>query len=159
MGKLPELTIIKDTREQKGWDFPCEEKVAGKVRFVGTEINTLDAGDYSIKGAEDLIRIERKYGFAELFGNMSPKESKDRFEREMERLRHIRHKYVLIEGNISNDMLTLSVPQIYKGPPGSSLMKWLIDLQFEYDVQLLPCGDAGKRMAKIIFEQIARKYL
>jgi hypothetical protein len=75
--KLPSIVIIRDTREKenKGWDFHGEDKKPGKVQILGTEEIVLNAGDYSIKGHEDLVRIERKQGFAEMFTNlMSPKD-------------------------------------------------------------------------------------
>jgi hypothetical protein len=163
MGKtLPEYYILRDNREknQKGWWFDEEEKVAGKTRILGTKECTLNAADYTIEGAEDLIRIERKYGFTELFGNMTPKESELRFVREMEKLRDIPHKYILIESNLSSDILQLSVQQFRGvGPPCHRIAKWLIDLEMEYNIHIWFVGDCGKRIAKSIFDSIARKYL
>lgn len=156
---LPEITIVRDTREKMGWDFPYEEKIAGKIRILGTVDEYIEEGDYTIKGAEDLIRIERKMGFGELFGNMIPRDHKERFEREIERLSNIRHKYIIIENNLSNDILGLSVAQFSKGPPCSSIVRWLIDLQINHDINIIFAGDAGKKVAKMIFDSIARRYL
>lgn len=47
------ITVIQDTREQKGWDN------LDPTRFI-VERATLHAGDYSIKGLESRLRIERK---------------------------------------------------------------------------------------------------
>lgn len=157
MSKL-DIFVIKDTREQKGWDFHPEEKKPGKLCILGTEIATLDAGDYTIKGYEDIIRIERKMGFAELFGNMTPLDHKERFEREMEKLRDIKHKYILVETSINNDMLGMAPPQFRGGIPSSAVMKWLLKLEMEYNIRTLFVGDAGKRVSKLIFEQIVSKY-
>jgi hypothetical protein len=156
---LPDITIIRDTREQKGWDFPAEEKQAGKIRIAGTIEQALDAGDYTIKGYEDLIRIERKYGFTELFGNLVPKEVQLRFEREMERLRPIPHKYIIIETSLSDDILGLSIPQMKFGPPASRIVKWLMEISLEYNVMPIFAGSCGKRVAKMIFDEVVRKYL
>lgn len=149
---LPEITIIRDTREQKGWIFEPEEKKPGKIRVLGTEVGTLDAADYSVKGYESLIRIERKNGFAELFCNMSPKAHKERFEREMEKLRDIPYKYLIIETVLSDDALCLSVPQMYKGPPSSSVLKWIYELEMEYGIVPIFANDAGKRTARYLIE-------
>lgn len=155
--KLPSITIIRDTREQKGWNFDPEEKVAGKIQILGTEVGTLDAGDYTIKGMEHIVRIERKFGFCELFGNMTPVSNRERFEREMEKLRPIPYKYLVIESSINDDILGLSVPQIYKGPPGSAVLKWIFELQVEFGIIPVFTGSCGKRVVKQIFEAIIRK--
>jgi hypothetical protein len=157
--RLPDITIVRDTREQKGWDFPEEEKQAGKIRVAGTVTATLDAGDYTIKGYEDLVRIERKYGFCELFGNMVPKEAELRFEREMEKLRNIPHKYIIIETSLSDDILGLSVPQMRFGMPANRLLKWLMEISIEYGVMPIFAGECGKRVARSIFDEVVRKYL
>jgi hypothetical protein len=90
---------------------------------------------------------------------MLPKDHELRFHREMEKLRDIPHKYILVESNINSDILQLSPSQIYKGPPSNAIVKWLLDIQLEYGVNVWFVGDAGKRVAKNIFDMIVRKYL
>ncbi len=159
--RLPSYSIIKDTREKEGqgWFFDAEEKRPGKCQILGTEVSCLDAADYSIKGATDLIRIERKFGMSELFGNMSPVANKERFEREMEKLRGVKYKYLIIEDCFSNDLLSLSVPQMVRGMPLSTVVKWIYELQMEYGIVPIPAGNCGKRIAKYLFELAARKHL
>lgn len=157
--RLPELVVLKDRREQKGWDFEPEEKVSGKMRIKGMEWATLDAADYTLKGFEDVVRIERKAGVCELFGNMIPKDNKDRFEREMEKLRGVRHKYIVIEDHMTNDMMGLTIPQFYKGAPGIAVVRWLFELQLKYDIVPVFAGNAGKKVARTIFESVIRKYM
>lgn len=160
MGKaLPDITIIRDTREKEGWVWEPEEKKPGKVRIAGMEVAGLTAGDYSIVGAEHIVRIERKNGFGELFGNMSPKSHKERFEREMEKLEDIPLKYIVIETSLNEDTLGLSVPQMRSGPPASSVLKWLTELQMTYGVHIIWAGDCGKKVAETIFRQVARRHL
>lgn len=162
MGKaLASYTIIKDTREHDnhGWVFEAEEKKPGKPQIVGMIEQCLDAGDYSIVGLEDKIRIERKNGFAELFGNYADKEHKERMIRECEKLRVIPHKYIVIETNLMEDTLGLGVPQMKFGPPVKRVVDWLLELQLEYNLVPIFAGDAGKYVAKSIFNQMARKYL
>src|SRR5687768_8444222 len=104
--KLKDIEIIRDNREKpgEGWFWESEEKRPGKMRISGTTNATLDAADYSVVGYENIVRIERKFGFSELFGNMTSKEHKERFEREMEKLSIIPHAYILIESNLSKDI-------------------------------------------------------
>lgn len=159
---LPVIKVLVDTREQKPWMFEPEEKVSGKIQFIGSEVVTLSAGDYTIsiddKPLNDIVVIERKMGFCELFGNMSPVSNKERFEREMEKLRNVPFKYLIIESSINSDIWGMSVPQ-YKsvGPPVSRVFEWVINLQQEYGIVPIWAGDCGKKCARRIFEQVARK--
>jgi len=159
--RLPKnVVIIRDTREKpdQGWMFQDTECKAGKINFSDTELCKLDCGDYSIKGMEHIITIERKNGFSELFGNMTPKSSKERFHREMERMQNVKHKYIVVEGNINKDVLGMCPPQMRNGPPGKKVLKWLHELELKYDVNVIFAGDCGKIVAKSIFENILRMY-
>ena len=51
----PKATVIVDTREQNPFSF-------GRFRgwFAGVEHKALQVGDYSIKGLEDVVTVERK---------------------------------------------------------------------------------------------------
>jgi len=158
--RLEPITIIRDTREKEdqGWFFEPEEKVSGKIQVLGTQVSCLDAADYSLLGYEDQIRIERKAGFQELFGNMCPAENKDRFEREMEKLREIPFKYLIVETNLNRDSWGMSIPQMYRGPNAGKVFEWLIQLQQEYNITPLFTGDCGKKVVRRIFETFIRKY-
>lgn len=154
-----DITIIKDSREQKGWEFEAEKKTNSMAKIEGTVVEALNAADYAIKGYEDLLRIERKAGMCELFNNMMPSHNNDRFIREMEKLKDIKHKYIIVEDNLSNDVLSLSVPQMYKGPPSNTILRWLLEIQIDYGVHTIFAGNAGKRVARNLFDLIVRKYL
>ena len=69
-------TVIKDTREQEGWFFTQTTACDGMVR------EKLDTGDYSLRGYEELLAIERKGKISEFARNIV----ENRFERELERL-------------------------------------------------------------------------
>lgn len=155
-----EITVRIDAREQTPWEFHKENKVGSSYKTIvsGSIVDSLDAADYSIVGYEHLVRIERKNGFQELFGNMMPKENKERFEREMEKLISIPHKYILIETNLNKDTLGMSIPQMYKGPPCNSIIKWLMNLQLQYGINWMFVGDCGKKVARTIFDEVVRKY-
>jgi hypothetical protein len=154
---LPAITIIRDTREQLGWVFDPEEKQPSKVQVLGTVTKTLDAGDYSIEGYEHLVRIERKAGFCELFGNMTPVAHKERFIREMEKLKDIPYKYLVIESVLSNDIFGLTIPQFYKSPPVSAVVRWVYELQMDYGIVPIFAGEAGKKTVRYLFETIMRR--
>ncbi len=153
-----DLKIFVDTRENKPWCFEEEkEKKAGyKTRIIGCEIKTLKAGDYTLEGYEDVVIIEKKVGFGELLGNMTPVSHRERFEREMEKFSTFKYKYIVIEGNISNDILGMSPVQFKFAPPCSAVLRWLFDLQMKYGVTPIFAGDAGKKVVRNIFEMVVR---
>lgn len=159
--KLPEITIRKDRREHEGhgWTFAAEEKEAGKVRILGTTEDSMDAADYSIVGYEDLVRIERKQNFTELIGNFINKDNRIRFENELEKLRKVKFKYLVIESDLNADMMGLSVPQFNHGPPISRITNMIWEYQLEYGIIPVFAGSCGKRIASQIFKNVARKYL
>lgn len=83
------MIILRDTREQTPWGFEwfkCEVEVA-----------TIKYGDYTIKGLEDKIRIERKASTGEIFNNLCTKTGYARFRREMAELNKIESAFILCE--------------------------------------------------------------
>ena len=87
------LTIIVDTREQE----PLTEWPEGTI----TERATLDTGDYSVKGWERSVAIERK-SLLDLAGTMlggyegNPRKTPRRFNMELERMRHYDLRAVIV---------------------------------------------------------------
>ena len=158
--KLPSLTILRDTREKKGWYFEDASKPSSRLKIDGTVDIKLDSGDYAIQGLEDKFIIERKAGLAELFNNYTPKSNRERFEREAERLRDIPHVYIIVESSLNEDLMRLSIPQMGRyGPPGKKVIQWLFELEFEYGIQTIWAGDCAQSVAKILFDRIGRMYL
>lgn len=90
----PKPTIIVDSREKEPFRFRAS------ATLEGTETAKLDAGDYSIKGMEDLISVERKQSVTELAGNFG--RNRARFEREMERMQDVKFRYVIVEDHWSS---------------------------------------------------------
>lgn len=84
------MIIIVDTREQKPYDFAC------MTPRPAVEVATLTAGDYSLKGFEKLIAIERK-SLLDAFGTFGT--GRQRFERELERMINFRFAAVVIEAD------------------------------------------------------------
>ena len=85
-----ELHIVVDTREQRAFTFE------GASIYEGTtvEAGTLATGDYSIKGLEATVAVERK-SLPDLVGCLAG--SRDRFVRELERSRALESFCVIVE--------------------------------------------------------------
>lgn len=92
--RIEDITILIDTREQRPLDFfygPADAK-----KRVNTETATLSTGDYSIKGFEKLIAIERK-SLDDLCGVIG--NSRKRFESEIERLLSYPCRLIVVEAD------------------------------------------------------------
>lgn len=154
---LPTYTVIRDTREQEGhgWTFCAHMPDRRPPRCDGMIIDTLQTGDYSLVGYTDILAIERKADFSELWGNYSSKKRKA-FEAEMERMRTIKHAYIIIESLLTPDIMELSPPQFAKGVPGKSLVRWLMYISVKYDVHIMPAGACGRKIAQMICEEVVR---
>jgi hypothetical protein len=90
----PKYTVIKDTREQDGWFFSPYD------RCTGMEVATMKTGDYTIKGYEDLVCIERKGSVTEIATNLGKK--KKAFQAEMERMKDFDFRFILLEFSASD---------------------------------------------------------
>jgi len=154
---LPTYTMIRDTREQKGhgWTFAAHRPERRPPRCAGTKVDTLQTGDYSMVGYTDLLAIERKADFSELWGNYA-KDKRPAFEREMERMSKLKYAYIIVESSLTPDIMELSPPQFSKGVPGKSLIRWLMKLSAVYGVHIIPAGACGRKMAQIICEEVVR---
>ncbi len=88
MGKSSERmpVLLVDTREKKPLQFS----------HLPAEPATLYTGDYSVKGLEEYFAVERK-SLADLAGSLT--RERDRFMREMHRLRGYPCAYLLIVGD------------------------------------------------------------
>lgn len=90
LGSLADLcpVLIVDSREQDPLRFTRFPSIRG----------TLSTGDYSVCGVEHLFAVERK-SIADLVGCCMG-ESRERFERELHRLRGYRFKRLLMVGTV-----------------------------------------------------------
>jgi len=140
------FTIIQDTREKKPWTF----KATGSIRDV--KVIKLDTGDYSIEGLEEIFMVERKASVDELFQSLGVQW--ERFEREMERAKPYKYKYLVIEANMRD---------IYRGSryskmSGKFIMSRLVYLQLKYKVQVIFAG-SGVHVPSYIIQLMKAAYL
>ena len=93
--RIPNFTVIKDTREQEGYHFSKYDKCEGMIE------RKLDTGDYSIEGLEEKICVERKASPEKnLATNLGQK--KHAFMNEIERMKPFRHKFILLEFSLQD---------------------------------------------------------
>lgn len=133
------FTIVRDTREQdgKGWYFRAS------ANCHGMKVQKLDFGDYSIKGLEEKICIERKT-IGDLWGTLGDQKNYKRFIREWERAKDTKIKYLIIEGNIAD----IDRGYRWSRVPANNIHAKLVSLQVKHNVHVIFAGS----------QKIARKY-
>ena len=113
------MKIIIDNREQTPWQFPPD---------VPTIPGTLDSADYSIEGLQELCGIERK-SLSDFLGCCTG-EGRDRFKRELLRLRSFRCKAVIIETSLNTILQGVYRSKINPESVLGSITSW----QTRYDI-------------------------
>lgn len=164
------FTIIRDNNEQAPWGFHGfvdDVSATNKPLLVRVEIASLNTGDYSLKGFEELVCVERK-SLNDLYGTISDNfrgrakaeakaaEAGDiaaviqgRFDRELERMAQMEFACVVVEASLS---LVLTCP-----PPAAKLKPKTVFRQMLAWQQRYPnvgwlFGDGvnGRRLAETI---------
>jgi len=125
--------VVIDTREQTPLAFSRLETVRG----------SLTTGDYSVAGLEDLISIERK-SVADLT-TCCVDSQRERFERELHRLRGFRFRRLLIIGTEEDIWRQKYQSNIMP----SSVMASLCAFEIRYDVPVVFCADSEKAAALV----------
>jgi ERCC4-type nuclease len=121
------MKIIIDSREQAPLTFQKLESERG----------TLQSGDYSVQGLEHLFAVERK-SIQDLVASVT--RERDRFERELHRLRGFRFKRVLIVGNESQ-----IINRQYRGNANpKSILHSLYAFECRYDIPFIWGGGEGR---------------
>ncbi len=114
------LVLVIDTREQAPF----------KPDGVPSLRRKIDYGDYSIKGFESQVSIERK-GLEDFYGSIG--RGRDRFKRMLERMQETEFRGLVIEAH-ENEVLTpeLSYSNIHK----NSVYSTIIALEIKYGLHI-----------------------
>jgi ERCC4-type nuclease len=140
--------IIIDTREQQPWIFEHQTKACEK----------LDTGDYSVRGLEHQLCIERKKSVSEIANNITEK----RFKDVVARMTQYKYSFLLLEFDFDNVLaypVGSNVPKKMwdklKITP-NFLIKHLVELQVFFNIKVLFCGSASnaERMALSIMKKV-----
>jgi len=137
MLKIPEFTVVVDTREQKPYIFK------------NSIVATLKTGDYSIKGIEDLIAIERKTK-ADAYGSFG--NGRERFERELKRLSGIDYAAIIIEDNLPNFIKPPEYSRLHPKSAINSVIAWSV----KYHICVFFSGD--RRHGNAVAVRLLEKY-
>lgn len=114
------MVVVIDTREQLPYMFPgCR-----------TSVEKLDELDYSLVGHVKFMGVERKSA-VDFFGSIT--QDRDRFERELERLKDYKFKGLVIEAEEQE----LLHPEMYgRGISGNSVYGSIIAMEIKYGIHV-----------------------
>jgi|TARA_R100001129_G_C5269433_1_gene233653 ERCC4-type nuclease len=156
--RIPNFTVIKDTREQEGYHFSKYDKCEGMIE------RKLDTGDYSIEGLEEKICVERKASPEELATNLGQK--KHAFMNEIERMKPFRHKFILLEFSLQ-DLVDFPegsrIPESQKAKvkiSGKYMLKMLMEFQIKHNIHVVFCGNKYNAFLTLmsLFKRINEMY-
>jgi ERCC4-type nuclease len=156
--RIPNFTVIKDTREQEGYHFSKYDKCEGMIE------RKLDTGDYSIEGLEEKICVERKASPEELATNLGQK--KHAFMNEIERMKPFRHKFILLEFSLQ-DLVDFPegsrIPESQKAKvkiSGKYMLKMLMEFQIKDNIHVVFCGNKYNAFLTLmsLFKRINEMY-
>jgi len=127
----PKFTIIRDTREQegKGWLFRAS------ANCDGVEIKKLNVGDYTVKGLEDVLAIERKT-IGDLWNTLGASKNYQRFLREWKRGENHKFKFLIIEGSLAD----INKGYRWSKVPVATIHAKLLSLQIHHNVHVVFAG-------------------
>lgn len=138
MSKPKQFTAIIDTREQSPYDLPNSERAA------------LKTGDYSIKGMEQQITIERKTK-SDAYGTIGA--GRKRFTKELERMKSFDYAAIIVECSMKD--FVEHPPKFSKLAPKSainSLLAWSV----RYGVHVFFCDN--RTFATVTCYRLLEKY-
>lgn len=124
---VPAIHILVDSRQHQPYEF------RGLVRIAGTIQQTLPAGDYAIAEAPEIFCVVRKRveEFNTIFSN--PSDNRLPFLRELEPLRTVPHRFLVIEGAIQARLASGRLGQYHK----NGLMDFLDAITARYGMQII----------------------
>lgn len=149
--KNEEYTIIVDTREQQPWEFS----------HYTTASEKLDTGDYSIKGLENIIAIERKKNVSEIAANIV----ESRFKDVLDRMKQVKYPFILLEFSLKDVLIYPIGSNVPKHMwdkikiSSNFILKNITDWEIEHNIKVFFCGSASnaERLATYLFNKIFYK--
>ena len=134
------FTIIRDTREKtgKGWNFRASADCTKMER------KKLDVGDYTIKGMEHIICIERK-SIGDLWGTLGNHINYERFLREWDRAQNHKIKFLVIEGTLKD----IDAGYRWSQVKSEVIHAKLISLQVKHNVHVIFADRTDKARAYV----------
>ena len=141
--RIEDIVAIVDTREQTPLDLSP----------IRTETGALPTGDYSIRGLENYVAIERK-SLPDLISCIG--HERERFERELVRLRSYETKAVVIEASWSDIVAGRWRGKLKPASAIGSVLSWV-----EFGIPFMFAdshAEAGRMVSKMLWFSASRRF-
>lgn len=125
------FTVIQDVQEKQPWKL-----------IWPVEVKHLKTADYSIKGYEDVIAIEKKSGLVELLNDLTAS-YRPTFERFLKRLSQMPVKCMIVDEPLSERRVHKALKIVKEKSRGKSqliprtIYYWLGDMMMTYNIPVL----------------------
>lgn len=139
------FTVLIDTREQAAFEFRNMENLkryGGGQLIIRTERLALPTGDYSIKGMQDRVSVERKE-MGDFFSCCGG--DRERFEKQLSRLNQLEFGCMMIEASMDMVMRGHRESRLDPESVRGSVIAW--QMNYFPRVHWWFCG--GKRLAEV----------
>lgn len=145
--QTPPIVVIRDDREKNPWD---EEYLGPGFSVVTARLQT---GDYTIKGMQDLVAIEKKSSWDEIAIDISKVKYRENFVNMLRRMKQYPVRILVVE----SDMGKISMAGLKYTPhiTSYSVQGWVLNICLEYGIQLLPVG--SRHRAKHTIAELFRR--
>ncbi len=144
--KVPKPVLLVDTREQNGFAYTFERFPKW---FAGVERVKLRAGDYSVKGLEHRLAVERK-SLADLVNSVI--QDRNRFLAQCKSLAALKRKAIVVEASLSQ----VKTPYAESQAHPNAVVGTLIALQERWEIQVIWCD--SPELAEETVAHILSKY-
>jgi hypothetical protein len=158
VGAIAPYEVIRDTREKvgQGWTFSKTESCKGTV------VETMKTGDYTLRGFEKILCIERKGAISEFANNLT----ESRFERELERMQNFPVAILLLEFDYESLMTWPQSSTMSKFQQSTIRLSrwylqqrfWKLKLQFP-TIDFVFVGKWGHEVASCLFKRVIENYV
>jgi ERCC4-type nuclease len=141
--KPGQITVVVDTREQKRWDVAPMQSVTA----------TLDTGDYSVRGLEHVVRVERK-SLPDLLACVG--RDRQRFDREIRRLLGYQVRALIVESTWQEIETGAWRSKVSPDAVIGSLLGWIV-----LGLPVVMAGNhqrAGRYASKLLFTVARRRW-
>lgn len=128
------MDILVDTREQTPYEL------------IGSEKSTLKTGDYTVRGYEDVMAIERK-SYNDLYHCLTS--SRLRFEKQLKRLSDYKYKALLVDSTVSSVLLG----HVHCNLPGDEALKRVMRYSVKYDIPVMFVDNHGDKVTRNLLYQ------
>jgi len=142
------ITIIHDDREK----IPWTQKYFGSDFKIETK--RLKVGDYTIKGMENIVCIERKMDWKEIALNISSKKYTKNFKKELVAMQSFPIRFLIINDEFS------SLPGMRRFSNHVTpivVANWILKIEMEYGISVMPIGPRHSSVAKHITRDLFKR--